>query len=151
MDLPGVTRTIVVVDSDHQRRRALERVLSLDAHVDGFADFVTARARLLADPPEWLATAHYLGAYNGLHLAHLVRGLDLPTRVAVYGAASDRALVIETRMSGAVFVPDSHLESVLRAHLKGQVPAEDRRDPSYLDRRHIPRGGRRGSDDVPKN
>jgi DNA-binding NtrC family response regulator len=141
-----VAMSVVVVDGDVQRRQTLEQALSPDARVDGYGDFASARARLLADPPQWLVTSHRLGAYNGLHLAHLVRSLGLPTRVVVYDDAKDQVLAAEARRSGAFFVPHTQLASKLHAYLTESLPAEDRRDPISPDRRKTFRGGRRATD-----
>lgn len=141
---------MLLVDLDLRRLRALQRVLAFTAQVDLCADFVGARARLIARPPNLLVTHSRLGAYNGLHLAYLAMALRLPTRVVVYGDADDLVLARETQIAGAFYVPCQQIAVALPAYLDAELPPQDRRDVANPDHRQQFRGGRRATDlDVP--
>ena len=124
----------------------MRHVLALRARVDPCADFVAARARLLAHPPHLLVTDSRLGAYNGLHLAYLASTLALPTRVIVYGDAGDASLARETQIAGAFYVPRHQVATSLPAYLDADLPSQDRRDVLHPCRREQFRGGRRVTD-----
>ena len=137
---------MLLVDLDRGMLLALQRVLAFRAQVDPCADFVRARARLIARPPNLLVTDSRLGAYNGLHLAYLAVALALPTRVVVYGQADDLALARETQIAGAFYVPRQQIVAALPAYLDAELPPQDRRDAAHPDRRQPFRGGRRATD-----
>jgi DNA-binding NtrC family response regulator len=139
-------KDLLLVDLDRKRLLALERVLAFRVQVDSCADFVRARARLIARPPNLLVTHSRLGEYNGLQLAHLATALTLPTRVVVYGQADDLALARETQIAGAFYVPSQQIVAALPAYLDAELPPQDRRDAARPDRRHQVRGGRRATD-----
>jgi hypothetical protein len=126
--------------------QALQHVLAFRAQVEAYADFVRARARLIARPPNLLVTHSRLGDYNGLHLAYLAVALALPTRVVVYGQADDLALARETQIAGAFYVASQQIVAALPAYLDAELPPQDRRDAARPDRRQQFRGGRRATD-----
>src|SRR5712692_2619391 len=115
--------------------QALQRILAFRAHVDPCADFVQARARLIARPPDLLVTHSHLGDYNGLQLAHLATALTLPTRVVVHGQATDLALARETQIAGAFYVPSQQIVAAVPPYLDAKLPPQDRRDAARPDRR----------------
>ena len=137
---------MLLVDLDRGRLRVLQHVLAFRAQVDSCEDFVRARARLIARPPNLLVTHSHLGAYNGLHLAYLAVTLALPTRVVVYGEADDLALARETQIAGAFHVGRQQIVAALPAYLDAELPPQDRRDAARPDRRQQLRGGRRATD-----
>jgi DNA-binding NtrC family response regulator len=141
-----VKKDVLLVEVDRERLQALQRILALRAHVDPCADFVGARARLLARPPHLLVTNSRLGAYNGLHLAYLAAAVALPTRVVVYGDADRVALARETQLAGAFYVPGQQIAAALPAYVDAELPPQDRRDVERADRRQQFRGGRRATD-----
>jgi hypothetical protein len=142
-----VRKDVLLVDLDHGMLQDLLRVLAFRAQVDPCADFVRARARLIARPPNLLVTHSRLGAYNGLHLAHLGVALALPTRVVVYGQADDLVLARETQIASAFFVPRQQIVAALPAYLDADLPPQDRRNAARPDRRQQQfRGGRRATD-----
>lgn len=116
------------------------------AHVEDCADFPSARMRLFTTPCDWLVTNVRLGAFNGLHLVHLVATSHLPIRSVVYGEARDVSLAKEAQRAGAFFLSRDHLLKALPALLTGSLPRQDRRNPSLPDRRTSFRGGRRCMD-----
>jgi hypothetical protein len=141
-----VRNDVLLVDLDRRRLRALQRVLAFRAQVDACADFVGARARLIAGPPNLLVTHSHLGDYNGLQLAYLAVALALPTRVVVYGDADDLVLARETQIASAFYVPRQQIVAALPAYLDAELPPQDRRDAARSDRRQQFRGGRRATD-----
>jgi DNA-binding NtrC family response regulator len=141
---------VLLVDLDRGMLQALQRVLAFRAQVDPFADFVRARAQLIARPPNLLVTHSRLGEYNGLHLAYLVVALAMPTRVVVYGQADDLALAREAQIVGAFYVPRQQIVAALPAYLDAELPPQDRRDVARPDRRQQFRGGRRATDSDPR-
>jgi len=141
-----VRKDVLLVDLDRGMLRALQQVLAFRAQVDLCADFVRARARLIARPPNLLVTPAHLGAYNGLHLAYLAVALALPTRVVVYDEADDLSLARETKIAGAFYVPRHHVAAALSAYVGAKLPPQDRRDVARPDRRQLSRGGRRATD-----
>jgi DNA-binding NtrC family response regulator len=141
-----VNKDVLLVELDRVKLHAMQRILAFRARVDPCADFVGARARLLARPPDLLVTNSRLGAYNGLHLAYLAAAAVLRTRVVVYGDAGWVALARETQIAGAFYVPDQHIAVALPAYLDADLPPQDRRDAEHSDRRQQLRGGRRATD-----
>jgi DNA-binding NtrC family response regulator len=139
-------KQLLLVDPDAARRVRLSDAVRSLAHVDGRADFPTARARLFAQPYDWLVTNVRLQAFNGLHLVHLAASNELPTRSLVYGERYDLALAREAQRIGAFYESLECLDRALTAYLKGTLPERDRRDLAQRDRRLLFRGGRRCTD-----
>ena len=121
-------------------------MLESRARVDVCADFVDARARLLARPPHLLVTSIRLGAYNGLHLAYLAVALSLPTRVIVHSETMDVGLAREAQLAHAFYAPAAQLAVALPAYLEAELPPQDRRNVACPDRRQQFRSGRRVTD-----
>jgi DNA-binding NarL/FixJ family response regulator len=80
-------------------------------------EFMTARRILLATPPDLLVTNFCLGAYNGLHLAHLVAANRFSTKVVVYSIRRDAVLVADARNAGAFVEDFSGLAGILPSYL----------------------------------
>jgi hypothetical protein len=121
----------------------LQQLIRDVASVDGCSDFATARMRLLEDRPDVLVTNLRLGAHNGLHLVHLA---DLSTRSFVYMEREDPVLLREAQRAGAFIEAVERLPSSARSFVRASLPDRDRRDYMILDRRQVPRGGRRAAD-----
>jgi DNA-binding NarL/FixJ family response regulator len=113
------------------------------------ADFSAARARLRLRPPALLVTALQLGDYNGLHLVYALAAAGRPTRSVVYTDTVDPVQAREVRAAGAFYEIRSRLPLVLPGYVSAVLPREDRRDAVRVDRRHLPRGGRRAADQQP--
>jgi hypothetical protein len=142
----GYLRTrphVIIVDLDVDRVSELQRSAQTVADVDVCADFASAHEALLHDPPDFLVTNIRLGANNGLHLVHLASGA---TRCIVYMDPEDPFLLREAQRLGAFVEPLRRLPFSLRAYMRAELPARDRRDPLRVDRRIVPRGGRRAAD-----
>jgi hypothetical protein len=137
-------KEILLVDPDSDRLLATENALRLVADVSKCSDFRTARARLLARPPDLLVTNLRLQVYNGLHLVHLTEGTR--TRCIVYAIYDDRFLAQEAQTAGAFYEHPEQLPRVLASYVHAVLPPHDRRDPGVLDRRFAFRGGRRSSE-----
>jgi DNA-binding NtrC family response regulator len=137
---------LLIVEPDSTFRVLLERTVHWQAEVESVADFPTARARLFPTPPDLVVTNLRLGAFNGLHLAYLLAGMDWPSRAVVYSEYLDVSLVREARRAGAFWELQRRLPYALVAYLDANLPARDRRDPLTPDRRSTFRDGRRASD-----
>ena len=137
---------LLIVEPDPLFRALLEETVHRQAAVETVGDFPTARARLFAAPPDLVVTNLRLGAFNGLHLAYLLASGDWPSRGVVYGESLDVSLAHEARRAGAFWEFQRRLSSALPAYLDADLPARDRRDPVWPDRRSAFRGGWRASD-----
>ena len=141
-----VNKNVLIVECNRERRQVLEGVLALRARVDVYSGFAGARQRLLARPPHILVTSSRLGAYNGLHLAHLAASASTGTRVIVYGDDDTATIAREVKFAGAFFVLGHQIAAALTAYLDAELPRRDRRDLAHADRRQAFRGGRRITD-----
>jgi hypothetical protein len=141
-NLPIATALARIVEPETRGRTDREEVALC-------SDFSTARARLRAAPPEWLITALRLREYNGLNLVYLAAGAGLPTRSIVYTEANDSGLAREIRAAGAFYEVRPRLRVALPAYLSAVLPAQDRRDVGFYDRRRNGRGGGRRAVDQP--
>jgi DNA-binding NtrC family response regulator len=139
-------RHVLLVDIDRDRLQGLRRTLTFRVKVEACTNFAGARTRLLVSPPDLLVTNSRLGAYNGLHLAHIAKTVASPTRVVVYGDTDHAAVARESRIAGAFYVSGQQIAAALPAYVDAKLPPRDRREVSYIDRRQLFRGGRRASD-----
>lgn len=124
----------------------MEGILALRARIEIYAGFAGARQRLLASPPHVLVTSSRLGAYNGLHLAHLAASVSTGTRVIVYGDDDTASVAREVKFAGGFFVLGHQIAAALTAYLDAELPPDDRRAVARTDRRQQFRGGRRITD-----
>jgi hypothetical protein len=112
-------------------------------------DFSAGREALYSFHPQVLITNLRLEDYNGLHLVLLSRMLEAPPRALVHTDRPDFLLTNEALAMGAFFERTERLPYCLLAFLEAELPPEDRRNPAQPDRRQVPRGGRRGGDQLP--
>jgi hypothetical protein len=131
------------VEPNLARLLLLQQLMRDVASVDGCSDFTTARTRLLQDAPDVLMTNLRLGAHNGLHLVYLA---GVSTRSIVYMEREDLLLLREAQRAGAFVESVERLPSSAISYVRASLPARDRRNWTILDRRRIPRGGRRAAD-----
>jgi hypothetical protein len=68
--------------------------------------------------PDFLIANVRLGAFNGLHLAHLAQQLGLKTRCILYGLVTDIGLAREAGAVGAWFEPACTLLPGLSEHVR---------------------------------
>jgi DNA-binding NtrC family response regulator len=141
-----VKKDVLIVECNRERRQVLAAILALRAGVEIHSGFAGARQRLLASPPHILVTSSRLGAYNGLHLAHLAASVSTGTRVIVYGDDDTATVAREVKFAGAFFVLGHQIAAALTAYLDAELPPRDRRDAARVDRRQQFRGGRRITD-----
>jgi len=137
-------KDILIVDPDVDYLRAAQNALRFLAEVEVFSKFAAARARLLSsEPPDLLVTNLRLQAYNGLHLVHMATA---QTRCVVYSTYDDVVLAREVQAAGAFYERSNRVSRALAAYVHATLPPRDRRNVTALDRRQIPRGGRRSTD-----
>jgi DNA-binding NtrC family response regulator len=138
-------RDILIVDPDPQALLAAKLAVQAFADVEACADFRTARARLVAKPPDLLVTNIRLERFNGLHLVYVAAGS--PTRCLVYAREHDPVLAREALAAGAFYERADRLPRVLASYARATaLPLADRRNPAAVDRRSLARGGRRSAD-----
>ena len=137
-------KDILIVDPDVDYLRAAQTALRFLADVEVFSKFAAARARLLSsEPPDLLVTNLRLQAYNGLHLVHMATA---QTRCVVYSTHDDLVLAREVQAAGAFYERSTRVSRALAAYVHATLPPHDRRNVTALERRQIPRGGRRSTD-----
>lgn len=74
---------VLLVEPDSAFRTSL-LTTAAQVGIDGHENFPSAKAHLLSVPCRWLVTNIRLAGYNGLHLVHLARSLDLSMHLLVY-------------------------------------------------------------------
>jgi hypothetical protein len=135
---------LLLAEGDRLRLLALRRSVRAIAHTYGCTSFRLAERRLRAIVPELLVANVRLGAYNGIQLVHLA---EPPTRSIVYMADPiDPFLLGEAQSLGAFIETLPRLPSALPSYVGATLPPHDRRDIRRIDRRSLPRGGRRAAD-----
>jgi len=141
---------LLLVEPDPMFREVLVRAADR-IQIETFAGLLPARTRLQGPSFVLLATNLRLGAYNGLHLVHLIRGTaGLPTRCVVYARDADRVHIRDVHGAGAFYELQLRLRFALPGYVEAvlgdRLPALDRREPVTPDRRRMFRGGRRRVD-----
>jgi DNA-binding NtrC family response regulator len=139
------TRHVLLVEPDPVLNRRVHRACGRAVRVTACHDFLGARGRLFADPPDLLITNLRLAEYNGLHLV-LLSGTSGRTRCVVHTDHPDWVLIAEAQAAGAFFERTERLPYAVGSYLQAEWPASDRRDPRRFDRRATFRGGRRAAD-----
>ena len=137
-------KKILLVDCNLDALDEVRAALCLVADVEACSDFLAARARLRAQPPDLLVTNIRLQAYNGLHLIYLAGATK--TRCIAYSMDDDVAFAREVQAAGGFYERLGQLSVTLPAYVNGMLPGHDRRNAIVLDRRRFPRGGRRWID-----
>jgi DNA-binding NtrC family response regulator len=143
-----MSRRALLVDPNVTRLDSLRQSIGEGVEAVACTNFHDARARLLTDTPEFLITRIRLGAFNGLHLAHLALSVRRETRCLLYDEPIDPHLAHEAQSIGAFCETTSRLHFAVAAYLRAPLPERDRRSSPGLDRRTLFRGGRRSSDRV---
>ena len=121
MQPPWTAERVLIVEPDIERSEQLREAVAAISVLTVCHDFVSARRIVLATPPDLLVTNIFLGAYNGLHLAHLVAANRFPTKVIVYSIRHDAVLVAEARDAGAFVEDFSGLAGILPSYLGASV------------------------------
>ena len=139
-------RSALVVDVDPIFVSELAPIItSCGFRVLPLREFAAARHELNVHRPDVLIANVRLGAFNGIHLAYLAKINNPETRVMIYGQ-DDRLLAGEVQSAGAFYQRSDCVRYALAAFLQASLPARDRRDVTFTDRRRIFRGGRRATD-----
>ena len=137
---------ILLVDPNASWLESARRAVSDTVTLSTFTEFGKARAQILKSRPHLVATNLRLGAYNGLHLVHLVASLDSDTRCIVFSDRPDLGLIREAQQAGAFFETADAVPHALASYVRATLPDRDRRTADRADRRAIRRGGRRAAD-----
>jgi hypothetical protein len=116
---------VLIVEPDIERSEQLREAIAAISTPTVCHDFIGARRILLATPPDLLVTNIFLGAYNGLHLVHLVAANHFPTKVVVYSSRHDAVLVAEARAAGAFVEDFSGLADVLPSYVNSTFAFPD--------------------------
>lgn len=139
-------RSALVVDVDPIFVSELAPIITAcGLRVLPLSEFAAARHELHAHRPDVLIANVRLGAFNGIHLAYLAKINNPGTRVLIYGC-DDRMLAGEAQSAGAFYERSDFVRYALSAFLQASLPAHDRRDVTFTDRRQVFRGGRRTTD-----
>ena len=138
-------KRLLLVEPDAVIGRWLQPACERIAQATICRDFLSARSRLLAEPPDLLVTNLRLEEYNGLHLV-LLAAEAATTRSVVHTDRPDPYLIREAQAIGAFFERTERLPHALLGYLNSALPEKDRRDAGRYDRRTAFRGGRRGAD-----
>jgi hypothetical protein len=137
----------LVVDPDPAFATDVARRLRPYVDVTICSVFSRARSQLRNLAPQFLVSALALQEYNGLHLVYLAGAAGLTTRSIVYCDYPDVGLAAEVQAAGAFFELQHRLAVALPPYTSAlELPPADRRAVTRPDRRHSPRGGRRGRD-----
>jgi len=139
---PPAVKTALLVDTDARAVAAVGAALRHVANVEVCTDFVSARARLLQDPPDLLITNLRLKAYNGLHLVLLAGAAH--TRCIVFATQRDISMARAVQAAGAFFELPARLPQVLESYVNATLPQHDRRDIARMG--HTLQYGRRCTD-----
>jgi DNA-binding NtrC family response regulator len=108
--------------------------------------FEEARAHIAHPELGLLATSLKLGSFNGIHLVYLARQAN-PGVVCLVHGDTDFGLAGEAQQAGAFFERRNFAPVAFGQYLStAALPARDRRDARYVDRRTTFRGGRRKTD-----
>jgi len=134
---------VLLVEPDAQVASRLRRTVRRAVHVESQRRFDAAKRHLAATPVDFLVTNLRLADFNGLHLVYLAATLSQPTRCIVYTEQRDPWLAREVQRTGAFYETLECLPVTLTAYFTHTLPGTDRRDGGRLDRRTLPRGGRR--------
>ena len=103
---------ILVVEPNRESRTSLHVRGSRYGLVESFADFGSARARVMAGGFDYLITNIQLEAFNGLHLVYLSRSLGVAASALAYTDVPNDSLAADARAAGAAYCA---FEDVLRA------------------------------------
>jgi hypothetical protein len=145
--IKGAHKRALIVDPDPAFATDVAGRLRPYADVTICSAFSRARSHLRGLAPQFLITALALQEYNGLHLVYLAGAAGLTTRSIVYCDQLDVGLAAEVQAAGAFFELQHRLGIALPPYASAiELPPADRRAVTRPDRRHSPRGGRRGTD-----
>jgi DNA-binding NtrC family response regulator len=134
---------VLIVEPDPSTLSSLLQAIGSSARAEGCTTFPAARRQLVTQAYDRLITNLRLQAHNGLHLVYLARSRAMNTRAIVYTHNLEVALAHEVQESGAFYESLERLRQSIGGYLQHDLPASDRRDPTFTSRRATFRGGRR--------
>ena len=134
---------ILLAEPQRSRLAAMRHSVRSVALAYGCSNFESAERRLRAVAPNLLVTNLRLGAGPDLQLVQLTVP---PTRCVVYMVPPDLGVLREAQDMGAFVETWPRVPAALPAYVGAQLPPRDRRDLLRVDRRTLPRGGRRAAD-----
>jgi hypothetical protein len=144
---PGTGRPrLLIVEPVRHWRVTFTAAARRHAHVEALETFTAARGRLETTPFDLVVASLRLGPYNGIHLAHIARLIDVPPHVVVHSDEQDAVAAADVQRACALYERTERLVFALPSYLRGTLPPMDRRDPTRSDRRQMARGGRRAWD-----
>jgi PleD family two-component response regulator len=143
MNSVAAVKRVLIVGPDRALPAGLMTLAARMAHVEGCDSFKAARAQLEGVFYDLVVTDARLSEYNGLHLVYLAQSAHTAAHAIVYDREGDLGVAADVRRAGAFFEVAARLLVTLPAYLAAPLPPTDRRSPAALDRRRLPRGGRR--------
>ena len=134
---------VLIAEPHRSRLAATRRALRAIASTQGCSTFELAERRLRSAAPELLVTNLRLDPHRGIELVRLA---EAPTRSVVYMVPADPFALREAQDLGAFVEFWPRMPSALPSYVGANLPPRDRRDVTVVDRRTLPRGGRRAAD-----
>src|SRR5262245_23802938 len=110
-------RQLLLVDTRSDYVNRMRESWSSLCDVRGAVDFASARAQLLAEPPDLLVTSLRLREYNGLHLLYLAAHYAPSVRTVVYSEHPDLWLLNDLQAMGAFFETSANVAVAIPAYL----------------------------------
>jgi DNA-binding NtrC family response regulator len=118
--MPNIPR-ILVVEPNRESRTSLHVRGSRYGLVESFANFESARARIMAGGFDYLVTNIRLEAFNGLHLVYLSRSLGVSACALAYTEVPDNSLAADAHAAGAAYCAFEHVLRALADDLLGDA------------------------------
>lgn len=122
--MPNILR-ILVVEPNRESRTSLHVRGSRYGLVESFADFGSARARVMAGGFDYLITNIQLEAFNGLHLVYLSRSLGVAASALAYTDVPNNSLAADARAAGAAYCAFEHVLRALGDDLLGDAESRN--------------------------
>ena len=118
--MPNILR-ILVVEPNRESRASLHVRGSRYGLVESFANFESARARVVAGGFDYLVTNIRLEAFNGLHLVYLSRSLGFEACALAYTDVPNNSFAADARAAGAAYCDFDHVLRALADDLLGDA------------------------------
>ena len=121
--MPNILR-ILVVEPNRESRTSLHVRGSRYGLVESFANFESARERVMAGGFDYLITNIQLEAFNGLHLVYLSRSLGVAATALAYTDVPNDSLAADAHAAGAAYCAFEHVLRALADDLIGNAEME---------------------------
>ena len=122
--MPNTLR-ILVVEPNRDSRTSLHVRASRYGLVESFANFESARARIMAGGFDYLVTNIRLEAFNGLHLVYLSRSLGVAAGALAYTEVPNDSLAADAQAAGAAYCAFEHVLHALADDLPGAAESRN--------------------------